>query len=249
MKGGITKGLSAAAAMLKKWGASLVGTKAGTDLGVPQGRYLYLDCDQATPNDRIGADAGGSTIRLETNGGLRFRCTNTYNESNVALWPSADGTKDLGASARRWADVHVSDQIHLGLAGDNTYIKSSGANWLGLFTQNAERIRISGNEVWIGCATFMVPLSDATRGLGTAANRWQTVVASLQIHIDDGAGNMNVGMRWNTSSDAYIHNAQMTTAQRNAMSGAWGAPEAGRQIFNTTINQMEYWNGVAWIPY
>lgn len=36
---------------------------------------------------------------------------------------------------------------------------------------------------------------------------------------------------------------QMTTAERDIMTAAWGAADAGKEWFNTTTNQGEAWDG------
>lgn len=40
---------------------------------------------------------------------------------------------------------------------------------------------------------------------------------------------------------------RMTTAQRNALAATSKTP--GLQIFNTSTNQMNYWNGAAWVAW
>lgn len=46
-------------------------------------------------------------------------------------------------------------------------------------------------------------------------------------------------------SGNWLQVPQMTTGQRNTMTAAWGAADAGKEWFNTTLGQGEAWNGVA----
>ncbi len=44
-------------------------------------------------------------------------------------------------------------------------------------------------------------------------------------------------------ADQWFRPPQMTSTQRNTMTGGWGASEAGRMWFNSDTSQFEGWDG------
>lgn len=128
-------------------------------------------------NIAIGSSAG--TTRLQVDG-------------NIA--PEASGTRDLGTSSLRWANLYMASNIDY--SNDLT------------FSSSGEKVRFTtSGSVGIGgtpVASAILDLASTTRGF--------------------------LGPR-------------MTTTQRNAIA----SPATGLEIYNTTTNDYEFWNGSSWL--
>lgn len=199
---------------------------AAEDLGVAQGRGLYFDADQATPNDYIYCN-GGANLDFRTNGGGRMNITNTYVESKV----------DLGVSDGKKLFLE-------GSAGDTYIIRTGGLTKF--YHDGANKFYLGS---YVEFLTHANPSTDDSVDLGISGRRWRNVKISQTAYLSDGAGNCVTGIRNVGSADAWMMMPKMTTAQANAMAAAWGAPEQGRYVFDTTIGRPICWNGAAWVPY
>lgn len=231
--GGMIKRMSAAMSKLRMWTSTIMGPRAGYDLGVAKGEKLYFDADQLTPNDYIFA-AGTDLLDIYTAGVQRVRVSSTvinlYKQTNI-----------YGGGL----SVPDGQKIDLeGPAGD-TYIYRQGG-FIRLVADNNNNFSVGSA---LNYSVSILANTDNVRDLGDATHRWLNLYASHEIKLDDGAGVMLVGLHYLNSGDGYIHNMAMANAQKLAMSAAWGAPEAGRQVYDTTLNQMSYWNAAAWVNY
>ena len=107
--------------------------RGGLDFGVALGNNIYVDADQAVPNDYITST--GTNIRFHAGGVLAFSIGATNNLSINHIIPGTDNNRNLGATGTRWQNGLFGTQvgIHSG-AGFTDFL---AANALGLQSQPA----------------------------------------------------------------------------------------------------------------
>lgn len=74
-------------------------------------------------------------------------------------------------------------------------------------------------------------------GTETNAGTYNKIIAGGDISF---GGNIQ-----QTAASRWYQPSKMTTAEETAMIAGWGATQVGRMWYNTTLNQMTYWNGAA----
>lgn len=114
---------------------------------------------------------------------------------------------------------------------------SSGAGAVGSIITNLYGARISAAVIGAGVTVtnnYGLRIETATGGV----NNWSLYVAGGLSYFGGNVDMSNAGSLW-------FRPPRMTTAQRNAMTGAWGAADAGKEWYNTDTSQWEGWNGAA----
>ena len=238
---------------MAKYGADLIGTKAGISFGVPEGQKIYLDVDQPTPHSYIFQDV--LQLKFFLNGVLELRMSSasvtfTRRVYTAGISFNGDGSQDVGEVGRRAKNIWISDNIHLSDGGKLNLEGSAGDSYLTRLITGIDAYFDGNIKLRLGASNIsyvsFLPGGDGTLDLGNQAFRWLDIYASQEIKLDDGLGNSVCGMRVVGTADTWMMMPKLTTAQKLAMSAAWGAPEQGRFIFDTNLSGMSLWNGVAW---
>ena len=127
----------------------------------------------------------------------------------------------------------------------NTYMTTPSNGILNIYVAGNLQYR-HGSSVDVAY-NRIEPNTDGTLPFGETTNRWRDGYFSQNVGIYIAA--WEGSFHYASAAVKYLQNMRLTTAEKLAMSGAWGAPEAGRQVYDTTLNQMSYWNGGAWVNY
>lgn len=119
-----------------------------------------------------------------------------------------------------------------------------GAGSVGSIVTNLYMARLSAAVIGAGITVtnnYGLRIETATGGV----NNWSLFVAGGLSYFGGNIQSLGT-MDMTGGANMWFRPPSMTTAQRNAMSAAWGAGDAGKTIYNTTTNQWEGWNGGAW---
>lgn len=97
--------------------SGIVLPKAGRDLGVAEGDRIYLDADQAAPNDFMTVSGPGQ-FDFHVVGALQHRIGSSVDTFFNRTEPSPDNALMLGDTTNRWTNGYFSAQvgIHSGAA-------------------------------------------------------------------------------------------------------------------------------------
>lgn len=141
---------------------SIVFPRGGLNLGVAQGDFIYLDADQAVPNDTISYD--GTAIRFKLATLNKFSVFNNLVHAHSNLTSSGDNLHDCGVAAARWRNIFAATQmgIHSG-AGFTTSLQSGAitvASKPGLTWFAAEELRL-GDGVALAIPTMPTLATEA----------------------------------------------------------------------------------------
>jgi hypothetical protein len=186
---------------------------------------------------------GGTGVNTFTAGRILFgNGTSAVNTSANLFWDNTNSF--LGVGVTPGHSIHASGNMKAN--GNYIYIGNGGAALYG-DANNFAFVFPSGGSLYmapIGTDGTRVSSSDGTLRVGGPTQTNANII--LQ-----GNGSVNIGGTSLTSSSKFeitsttkgtIPAPKMTTTQRNAIS----SPTAGLQIFNTTTNTLQSYNGSAW---
>jgi hypothetical protein len=215
-----------------------------TYLNAPASGNIYFTINNGTPKATLTA-AGRlllgttteSTFLLDVNGTARVRATGNGGNDGLVL-----------------------------ISQNSTAFVNIGYNTLETNQPSFTAQRTSGTFSFIvkGLANVIATTSDAFDGMNIQPNNvtqsfkigYQGIQSTYQdIFLTRNTGETSVGINSTTTfSSAVLHASsttkgflppRMTTTQKNAIS----SPAAGLQVYDTTLNQMSYYNGTTWVNF
>jgi hypothetical protein len=202
-------------------------------------------------NVSVGYSTMGSSSSNESVSVGAFSLSNAGGTRNVAIGTSSmrqnsTGSDNTSVGANSFGGITSgSNNIALGrLAGrwitggaiGNTICNNSifiGQNTKALADNQNNQIVIGYDETGLGSNTTIIGNSSTTLTAlrGSLISGGTSVNASAQVQVD-------------STTKGFLP-PRMTNAQKNAI----GTPAAGLQVYDTTLNQMSYYNGTTWINF
>jgi hypothetical protein len=230
------------------------------------GRLLLGTTDEGTFRLDVNGTARVSGVfRQQTNGGNNyFELVANANGTNPYITALKAGTleykMEFGASLS--ANFIVGSGVLIGDAGGN----SVNTKVRGLLATNF--VEIQGGTLYLGSTTnnFIQFTQTGTSGRGVIG--YATGTSYLQIRtnsavdfssgtlstIFDNSGSVGIGGITSVNASAILQTdsttkgflpPRMTTSQKTSIA----SPVAGLQVYDTTLNQMSYYNGTTWINF
>jgi hypothetical protein len=221
-------------------------------------RGLWLGKTAANAANYSICENGAETIiNADTGGLLRFRIANAErmmltNAGRLLLGTTSESTflLDVNGTAR------VSGKAFFG--NGTSYIYTSFQSVVNTSSSSSAYFEVSGAASNTSALLFTKAGSLSTMwNLGTDASNdfylFRHGINKDLFKVFDSSTNIGI----NTSSDvasAQLHITsttkgflppRMTTTQKNAI----GSPVAGLQVYDTTLNQMSYYNGTTWVNF
>jgi len=210
-----------------------------------------------TGTDRVGGlrlttwNGGGATTRLQVapDGKVSIGTTGSNAKLQIVGEGSTSATTALLVQNSAGTDVlKVQDNSVVNARGNLNVLHPSIATrsltlgWGSIFATD------TGSELVVG-AVFSVPsspqilLAGNTRSSGANTIQLQ---ASLGVSIAASVTNPNASAQLDISSTTKgFLPPRMTTTEKNAIA----SPASGLQVYDTTLNQMSYYNGSSWINF
>jgi hypothetical protein len=222
-----------------------------------------------TNNTFIGSQAGinnttgsNNTFIGQNSGQINtIAFDNTFIGTNTGANNTASLNTFLGTNAGAFNTTGIANTFVGRAAGQNNTTGSSNV----MFGQNAGRFitggvtanTISNNSIFIGDGTRaaadgqnnQIVIGAGTTGLGSGTtiigNTNTTLTALYGSVIANGTSiNASAVLQADSTTKGFLP-PRMTTVQKLAI----GTPAAGLMVYDTTLNQMSYFNGTIWINF
>lgn len=137
-------------------------------------------------------------------------------------------------------DIEIDGQIEIAakilrILDDSFFPTLQAVQIQGVSRSSGDVCEITGDVGVLTTGRLMAIFNDGSGGPGGSP----VLIADKNGSMDflNGAG----------ANGQWVRSPQMTAAQRNAMSAAWGAADNGKRIFNTSTNQEQIWVNPAWV--
>jgi len=171
---------------------------------------------------------------------------------------------DCGDMNNAYTNISYRGQISQGTLQWNLYMSGTASNYLagqlliGTTTKGTFALDVNGTARVSGVLTASTQISVASRidifndgANGCIAMQTLTNTLNLRKYVkvlgdDGGFGNNNASaaLQIDGTNRGFLP-PRLTTTQKNAIA----TPAAGLQVYDTTLNQMSYYNGTTWINF
>ncbi len=163
---------------------------------------------------------------LYTNAGGYYNTAVGYD----ALYSNTDGFENIAMGFRA---------LYNNTTGDDNIAIGYRAGWGGSANGNTT----GNNNIFIGYDIAGISATESNRTWIGSANTTSTWLGGSLI-LGTTTSNASAILQADSTTKGFLP-PRMTTAQKNAIA----TPAAGLQVYDTTLNQMSYYNGTTWINF
>jgi hypothetical protein len=244
------QGILTTTADLSVQGFMTVGTGGGNvSSNIAMGYRAGVSNSTGTGNVFLGRIAGelNSSGTQNTNVGFGTGAKNTISSSNTNIGFGA-GSENTGSSN---TNVGVNTLFYQTTGSSNIALGSNAGVKIADGTTN---LTIANSSIFIGASTQanansqtnQIVIGTSETGLGsntTIIGNSSTILTALRGAVITGGTSVNASAQLQVDSTVRgFLPPRMTTTQKNAIS----SPATGLVVYDTTLNQISYYNGTTW---
>jgi len=187
---------------------------------------------------------GAYPLQLGSNNVTRFIIASSGNLL-VNTTTDAGFRLDVNGTARVSGNLTVLDNNQLGWGNGNYLIANNATPKIDCYVQSSLILTLGQTLFTINVASRtrdLTPSSDNSFDFGGQFGRYRHGWLSGQLKVGDAtAVNASAKVQIDSTTQGFLP-PRMTTTQKNAIA----TPATGLQVYDTTLNQMSYYNGTTW---
>jgi hypothetical protein len=125
----------------------------------------------------------------------------------------------------------------------NVNFNGSGSRTVSITRDSGSTLQLQSSVTATG--SFIFTSTNGPLNLGANnTNNFVTITTSGQLGVNSTSPNASARLQVDSTTQGFLP-PRMTTTQKNAI----GTPAAGLMVYDTTLNQMSYYNGTTWINF